>query len=43
MKAKLIAGVIAGAFLLGAAWAFGPEAAQSLFATVAEFVTGGME
>ncbi len=43
MKTKLIAGVLAGVFLLGAAWAFGPEVAQDLFATVAEFVTGGME
>ena len=44
MNAKLIAGIAAGVFLLAAAAWFGPEVAQSLFATVAEFVTeGGME
>ena len=43
MNKKLIAGVVACVFLLGAAALFGPETAQSLFGTLAEFVTGGME
>jgi Sec-independent protein translocase protein TatA len=44
MKTQLIAGVVAGVFLLVAAVVFGPEEAKELFGTLAEFVTeGGME
>ncbi len=41
MKPKLMAGVLAGLFLLAAAAAFGPEAALSLFEHLVAAFTGG--
>ena len=43
MTTKLWLELGAAVFLLGAAILFGPEAAQSLFGTLAEFVTGDVQ